>query len=108
MQKIPLLLLLILTACASRTKTLDRLVGTSIDDLLPKWEEPKVIIDLQAGQKAYTYIKVNAQSKSFVRPVGDKYTKVLQRHLLYVYSSNYRLHGHHSIVGSYKARYTTR
>lgn len=75
MQKTPLLLVLILAACVSRTKTLDRLVGTSIDDLLPKWEEPKAIIDLQAGQKAYTYIKVNAQSKSFVRPVGDKYIR---------------------------------
>jgi hypothetical protein len=74
-QKTPLLLLLILAACASRTKTLDRLVGTSIDDLLPKWEEPKAIIDLQAGQKAYTYVKVNAQSKSFILPVGDKYTR---------------------------------
>ena len=62
-------------ACASRTKTLDLLVGTSIEDLLPKWEEPKAIIDLKAGQKAYTYIRVHAQSKSFERAAGNSRTK---------------------------------
>ena len=64
-----------MAACASRTKTLDRLVGTSIEELLPKWEEPKAIIDLQASQKAYTYIRVNAQSKSFERAAGNGKTK---------------------------------
>lgn len=50
------LLVLILVACANRTKALNKLVGTPIDELLTKWDTPKKTIELNSEEKAYVFV----------------------------------------------------
>lgn len=72
MKRYYIVFILFLAACASRTKHLDKLIGTNIADLLLTWEEPKVVLALQNGKSAYTYSQVSTHSNAFVRPVGVK------------------------------------
>jgi hypothetical protein len=65
-----LIVLLLFAACASRTKALDKLVGTHIEELLPKWDEPKKIMALNNYQMAYVFVYANVQSKGIQQAAG--------------------------------------
>jgi hypothetical protein len=75
MKNFLLLLILAIAACATRTQTLDRLIGTNIENLLPKWDEPQKIIELKHRNKAYAFVSTHVQSKSIEQSVGSSGVK---------------------------------
>ncbi len=78
-----LIVILVLAACANRTKALNKLVGTPMDDLLIKWDTPKEIIKLVDGAKAYVFVYAYVRSNGIERSAGNDGIK---RHSLVSYT----------------------
>lgn len=65
-------LILVLAACANRTKALNKLVGTPMDEVLTKWDKPKKVIELTNDEKAYAFVYAYVRSNGVERSAGNE------------------------------------
>jgi hypothetical protein len=85
MNILSILFVLLIASCASRTKALEKLVGTHIEELLPKWDKPKAVYQLKADEVAYVFVKAHNQSNTPVQVEGKEYDRFRSQNS-YVYT----------------------
>jgi hypothetical protein len=63
-----------LVACASRTKALDKLIGTDVKSVLERWDEPVLVNTNDSEKTAYVFMQI-----TYVAPHVDAQGSERQR-----------------------------